>query len=148
MTHSLRSSLLLAGAAVIGVVGVVWLDGRARSSSPTGEATTSEKMVGKSALSHGGPARGRDSITQGHSSTLFLVGQTVVVDQPVVVSPTASRAKPRALPIGTEVVISAMTENGPNGSREPQYEIRASDGATGWVPERALRRPYSGERTP
>jgi hypothetical protein len=72
----------------------------------------------------------------------------VIVDQPVVVSPTASRAKPRALPIGTEVVISAMTENGPNGSRESQYEIRASDGATGWVPERALRRPYSGERTP
>jgi hypothetical protein len=146
MTYSLRSSLLFLGAAVIVVVVVVWFDGRDRGSSPTGDAAGSAKMVGKSALSHG-PARGSDSTTGSHPSTPFLVGQTVIVDQPVVVSPAAS-PKPRALPIGTEVVISAMAENSPNGSRETRYEITASDGTTGWVPERALRRPYSRGGTP
>ncbi len=148
MTYSLRSSLLLVAAVVIVVVVAVWLDGRGRGSSPTGGPAASAKMVGKSALSHGGPALGGDPASPSRPSTLFLVGQTVIVDQPVVVSPSASPAKPRALPIGTEVIISAMSENGPNGSREPQYEIRSSDGATGWVPERALRRPYSGGGTP
>ncbi|MGH7232838.1 MAG: hypothetical protein ACREJU_15990 [Nitrospiraceae bacterium] len=137
-----RSGTALVGLAVIAVGAAVWFDGRALRSIPERNGLpTSTKMVGRSALSHGGLPPEPIPAPHGQSPIRFAVGQRVIIDQAVaaaVVPHSIRPAAPHALPPGTEVVITSVADR-EDGRSERSYEVSSSDGRIGWVPERALR---------
>lgn len=149
MQRSLRTMLVLGGVAVVVVALVIWRG--EREQLPSGESRPSaalipSKMIGTSALSHGGSARVRDS----HVPTLggfagSLLGQRMVVGQVAKISEQLT-----VMP-GTEVVVTAVADSPQTGSgrAERYYQVRLPDGVIGWLPEGSLRsRPVSDRAYP
>ena len=142
----------LGGTALAVGATVLWLREPQQAPTLPDTFTSSSKMVGRSALSHGGPSS--SPTAAGSFSPAFEIGQRVIVapeeyDSRTVnllpsppdsaTSPPASGAT-RALPGGTVVSVSAtqITERVP-GRMERYYEVTLADGRKGWLSERVLR---------
>lgn len=123
-------------------------------SSLSGNYTSSPmpRIVGKSALSHGGPAP-NSRMPTGLSPARFQLGQKLIVAASDNVTHITLLRAPedlarssspvgetrRVLP-GTVAIVSGMPAIAPAPSRtEPYYEVTLSDGGKGWLSERVLR---------
>ena len=129
---------------------VVWLREPQQAPMLPDTFTSSSRMVGRSALSHGGPSS--SPAAAGSFSPAFQIGQRVIVapegyDSRTVNllpsppdSATSIPGATRALPGGTVVSVRAMqvTERVP-GRMERYYEVTLADGGKGWLSERVLR---------
>jgi hypothetical protein len=140
----------LGGTALAVGATVLWL--HEPQQSPTLPDSSSSRMVGKSALSHGGPSR--SPTAAGSFSPAFQTGQKVIVaseeytsrtvnllpSPPDSATSTPASGVTRTLPGGTVVIVSAMhvTERVP-GRTERYYEVTLADGGKGWLSERVLR---------
>lgn len=144
----------LGGTALAVCATVLWLQKPQQPTAPLHTFPSSSRMVGKSALSHGGPSPTNSSTASGSFSPAFQIGQKVIVAFEEYPSPTvsllpsppdAATSSPasgvtRTLPGGTEVIVSGMrvTERVP-GRTEQYYEVTLADGGKGWLSERVLR---------
>ena len=130
----------LFGVIIIAIAAGVWLAGHPRdSASPAATSPASSKMVGKSALSHGGLPRENDAISPDRAPAPFTVGERVIVDPSVARFQVQPAQRTAALAPGKKMVITAIKTSGPDRP-ERFYEVRSSGGWTGWVPESALTR--------
>lgn len=144
----------LGGAALAVGITALWLHAPQPPSSSSGTYTTSPRIVGKSALGHGGPSP--NSIqTTAPSPTSFQIGQKVIVASEESASktvgllpslPDSATSSPssevtRTLPGGTSAIVSGMRVTEPvPGRPEQYYEVTVADGGKGWLSARVLRR--------
>ena len=143
-----RLGMALVGVALMAAGVSVWLNDSTPHSVPEsgGGLPLSPNTVGRSAISHGGPPREGTVSTAGASTAPFVVGQHVILQQPLIVSPSPQSAQPammRTLSPGTEMIVSTVVSLRPE-QKEQYYEIMSSDGLTVRAPERALRARDAG----
>ncbi|MBA2253013.1 MAG: hypothetical protein H0W13_09980 [Nitrospirales bacterium] len=144
----------LGGTALAVGATVLWLHESQQPPTLPDTFTSSSRMVGKSALSHGGPSPTSSRTAAGSFSPVFQIGQKVIVvseeyasrtvsllpSPPDSATSTPASGVTRTLPGGTVVSVSGMrvTEQVP-GRTEPYYEVTLADGGKGWLSERVLR---------
>ena len=148
----------LGGTALVGGAMALWLH-EPQPLSLSGDFTSSPtpRMVGKSALSHGGPTP--DSrMSTGPSPAQFQLGQKLIVTAAdnisITLLPAPEARAGSSLPIGetrrvlsgTVVVVSGMQPIAPMPSQiEQYYEVTIPNRGKGWLPERVLRPATSEE---
>lgn len=116
-------------------------------------STLSPRMVGNSALSHGGSSP-NSKMAIGRAAAHFQIGQKLIVAATDDVSRTAillplppnratsssTSAKTRIVSSGTVVFVSGIQVIEPaTAHTEQYYQVTMSDGEKGWLPEHALR---------
>jgi hypothetical protein len=143
----------LGGTAIVVGIMALWL--HEPQSPPLRGAVTSspKKMVGNSALSHGGPSP-NSSLTAVPSIAQFHTGQRVIVvsaeygshtvsllpSPPDSATSTSTSGVTQTLSGGTVVIVSGMRATEPvPGRTEQYYEVTVPDGRKGWLSERVLR---------
>ncbi|HKN86501.1 MAG TPA: hypothetical protein VJV04_06570 [Nitrospiraceae bacterium] len=147
----------LGGTALVVGVMALWLyEPQPPSSLSSGSMSSPRpRMVGNSALSHGGPSP--DSRMS--SPARFQLGQKLIVAAadnisritllPIPADPATSSSpvgETRHVLPGTVVFVSGMQAIEPVPSQTEQYyEVTIPDGGKGWLPERVLRPATSGE---
>jgi hypothetical protein len=131
---------------------VLWLREPQQAPTLPDTLTSSSRMVGRSALSHGGPSS--SSTATGSFSPAFHIGQRVIIaseeydsrtvnllpSPPDLATSTPASGATRSLRGGTVASVSAtqVTERVP-GRLERYYEVTLADGDKGWLSERVLR---------
>jgi len=149
----------LGGAALVVGVMALWQHTPQQPSSLAGGFTSTPRMVGNSALSHGGPSPNSRMAT-GLAAAQFQIGQKLIVAATDTVSRMATLlpfppnraasvstlAQTRILSSGTVVFVSGIQaiEAVPSQT-EQYYEVTIPDGGKGWLPERVLRPATSGD---
>jgi hypothetical protein len=144
----------LCGTALAAGAIMLWLQQPQHTPTEADTAAPSSRMVGNSALSHGGPPPTSGPMAAGSFSPAFLIGQRVIVASDEYVSqtvgllpspPDSAASIPasgvtRTLSSGTVVIVGAMRiiERMP-GRPEQYYEVVLADGGKGWLPKRVLR---------
>ena len=144
----------LGGTALAVGATVLWLHEPQQAPALPNTLTSSSRMVGRSALSHGGPSLADHPPATGSFSPAFQIGQKVIVASEdyasrtvsVLSSPpdSATSTPPsdvrRTLRDGTVVTVSGMRliESVP-GRTDRYYEVTLADGGMGWLSERVLR---------
>lgn len=144
----------LGGTALAAAVTFLWVHEPQRPPTSPDTFTSSSRVVGKSALSHGSLPPASSSTAAGSFSPAFQIGQKVFVASEVYASqwsnllpslpdsPTSTPASglTRTLPSGTVATVSGMraTER-VLGHTEQYYEVTLADGSKGWLSERVLR---------
>ena len=142
----------LGGTALAVGATVLWLQEPQQAPTLPDTFTASSRMVGKSALSHGGPSS--SPTAAGSFSPAFQIGQKVIVaseeytsrtvsllpSPPNSATSTLASGVTQTLPGGTVAIVSAMhvTERVP-GRTERYYEVTLADGGKGWLSEGVLR---------
>lgn len=143
----------LSGTALAAAVAFLWLHEPQHPPSRSDTFPSSPRMVGKSALSHGGSTP-TGNLTAVPSPTQFQIGQKVIVaaeehaSRPVSLLPsppdsvtsTSTPGAPRTLSSGTVVIVSGMRATDLlSGRAEQYYEVTVPDGGKGWLSERVLQ---------
>jgi hypothetical protein len=144
----------LGGTALAASAIMLWLQQPPQTPTEADTSASSSRMVGNSALSHGGPPRTSGPTAAGSFSPAFQIGQRVIVASEeyasqtvsLLTSPPDSAASvppsgvTRTLSGGTVVIVGAMRiiERAP-GLTEQYYEVVLADGGRGWLPRRGLR---------
>jgi hypothetical protein len=145
----------LGGTALVVGAMALWQHAPQQPSSLSGGFTSapSPRMVGNSALSHGGPSPNSKMAT-GFAAARFQIGQKLIVAATDDVSRTATLlplppnhatsaptfAKTQIVSSGTVVFVSGIQAIEPvTAHTEQYYQVTMSDGKKGWLPEHALR---------
>ena len=125
--------------------------------APLSEVPDPTKVVGSSALSHGGPPGPSVKLpTPPQETTLIRPGQRVTLieipateteddrfAEPVSVH---SDVGPPARRSATEVIVTNVeTRSAPNGRVEQFFQVRFPDGRSAWVHKNVLRPPAPGD---
>jgi len=151
------------GTALVVAIMALWLHGpQPPSSSLSAESLSSPRprIVGNSALSHGGPPP-KSSMAVSAPLAQFKIGQKLIVAAADNVSPTiillplppASTTlfssivgERRIVSPGTVVFVSGMQSIEPApGHTEQYYEVTIPDGGKGWLSEHVLRPATDGD---
>lgn len=155
----------LGGTAVVVGIMALWLHEPQQSSSLSAESMSSPRprIVGNSALSHGGPLP-NSSMAAGLPLAQFQIGQKLVVaaadniSRTVILLPlppgsttsSSTVGERRILLPGTVAFVSGMQsiEPAPGHTKqhtEQYYEVTIPDGGKGWLSERVLRPATNGD---
>ncbi|MEW6247730.1 MAG: hypothetical protein AB1555_13620 [Nitrospirota bacterium] len=158
MSGFLRTMIAVGVLALLAGVLTLWrqYERPVSSSAPLSEAPDPTKVVGSSALSHGGPT--------GLSTKLAFPPQEMLSIRPgqrvtlIEFPPTETEADRFAEPVSvysdvgpaarrsaTEVIVTNVeTRPAPNGRVEQFFQVRFPDGRSAWVHKNVLRVPASG----
>jgi hypothetical protein len=143
----------LGGTALVVGVMTLWLHTPQQPPLDTALTSSPKKIVGNSALSHGGPSS-NSSMAAGLSPVQFQMGQKLIIAgadnisqtitllslPPDLATSSSPVAETRIVSPGTVVFISGMRTIEPvPGHTEQYYEVTIPDGGKGWLSERVLR---------
>ncbi len=155
----LRTMIAFGALALLAGVLTLWrqYERPVSSSAPLSGVSDPTKVVGSSALSHGGPT-GLSTTLASPSQEMLPIrpGQRVTLIEP---PPTETEADRFAEPVSvhsdvgpaarrsaTEVIVTNVeTRPAPNGRVEQFFQVRFPDGRSAWVHKNVLRVPAPGD---